>query len=131
MMFTMWILGYAIGDILEVLFALPFGTIVAALFLIFILVPVTDITCWLLRVSIKTIARNNHKLVTFTRKFHIAVNDPPDTFFIGFMICASTMTLRFLATVDPSALSSPGLLADFVVSSIFWGVLFALDKFEA
>lgn len=131
MTFILWIFGYAIGDILEVLVAVPFGTIVATLFLIFILVPVTDITCWLLRLSIRTFGRHSQKLVTFTRRFHLAVDDPPDAFFVLLMICASTMTLRFLATVDSSALSSPGLLADVAVSTIFWGLLVALDAFAA
>ncbi len=131
MMFAMWVLGYAIGDIAEVLVALPVGTFVAMLFIILISVPVFDITCWLLRIVIKTLGRNNQKLVAFTRKFHIAVNDPPDSFFIVLMICASTLTLRFIATIDPSALSSPGLLADLIVSSIFWGVLYAMETLAA
>ncbi len=131
MMFAMWILGYAIGDILEVLVALPLGTIVAMLFLVFILVPVFDITCWLLRMSIKTIGKNNQKLATFTRKLHIAVNDPPDAFFIVLMICATTMTMRFISAIDPSAFSSPGLLADLIVSSIFWCVLYAMESLAA
>lgn len=131
MTFALWIFGYAIGDILEVLVALPLGTVAATLFLIFMFVPIADVTCWILRLSIKTIGRDNMKLVTFTRKFHIAVSDPPDAFFVLLMICASSMTLRFLATVAPSALTSPGILADLVVSSIFWGLLFAMEKLDA
>lgn len=131
MTFALWIFGYAIGDILEVLVALPLGTVVATLFLIFILVPIADITSWMLRLSIKTVGRNNMKLVTFTRKFHTSVSNPPDAFFVLLIVCASSMTLRFLATVDPSALTSPGLMADMIVSSIFWGLLVAMEKLAA
>ncbi len=127
----LWLLGYTIGNLALVVFALPLVTAATTMILIFILVAIVDAVASLLVFSTKTIGRNSKSLRLLTRRFLIAIDNPPDWFFIVLAVTATTAAIRFLAATEANALASPGLLADLIVSSVFWLLLMKIEAMSA
>lgn len=123
------LLGYATGDFVSALIAVPLFTAVIMMVAIFLLVIGVDLLISLLVFSMKTWGKNSDRLRRVSRWIIVTAGDPPDLFFIAMLILASAVAIRMTADILPKALTSPSLAADFALSTTFWLVFNVIGIF--
>ena len=129
MMASVLLLGYSAYNVIAVVFNIFAFASVGLVLLTMLLAVVADILISLLMFYVRTWGRQSNRMRLFTRRMLHAFRDPPDWFFLLLTIVTTTGAIRLTAILLPKYLHSPELLADVVISSIFWLVFLAMTAF--